>query len=118
VNDLKIDQPRPASFLVIDHVGHTSVAVRPGAAEFFAPELVRWPEFESGCFHHASAECVTIQMFPEALARQLVDANRVVAQARDAKPIAVEHFETLHLPALPVFRFGPETDWQAGYAKI
>jgi hypothetical protein len=118
VDNFKIDQPRPVALFIIDHIGHTCIAVRPRSPEFFAPELVRSPEFGSGCFHHSSAECATIQVFPEALARQPVDTNRVFAQARDAKSIAVEHLETIHFPALPVFRFGPETNRQAGNAKI
>ncbi|PYL41748.1 MAG: hypothetical protein DMF42_09550 [Verrucomicrobia bacterium] len=38
VNQLKVDQPRPASFLVIDNIRHRRIAVRPGAAKFIAPE--------------------------------------------------------------------------------
>jgi len=118
VDNFKIDQPRPIALFVIDHVGHACVAVRPGTAEVFAPELVCSSEFDSSCFHHPVGERVMIQAFPEAFAWQLVDADGVVAHPRDAKSIAVEHLETFHLPPLPVFRFGPETNRQASYAKI
>jgi hypothetical protein len=60
VDNFKIDQPRPIALFIIDHIGQACVAVRPGSPELFAPELVRSPEFESGCFHHASVEGATI----------------------------------------------------------
>jgi hypothetical protein len=118
MNDLKIDQPRPVSFLVIDHVGHTSVAVRPGAAELVAPKLMCAPKFAPGGFHHLACERAAPEMFPKALAWQLIDQYGVVARPRGAELIAVKHPETLHLPALPGFRFRPKTDRQAGDAKI
>jgi hypothetical protein len=68
VDNFKIDQPRPIALVIIDHISHACVAVRPGAPELFAPELVRSSEFQPGRFHHPSAERLTIQVFPEVLA--------------------------------------------------
>jgi hypothetical protein len=60
VNNFKIDQPRPIALVIIDHISHACVAVRPESPELFAPELVRSAEFESGRFHIAPAEGATI----------------------------------------------------------
>src|SRR6266480_2391647 len=57
-------------------------------------------------------------MLPQAFPRQLVRADRFVMGCPGAKTIAIEHFETLHLPALEVLGFGPETNRYAGHSKI
>jgi hypothetical protein len=60
VNNFKIDQPRLITLVIIDHISHACVAVRPESPELFAPELVRPAEFESGRLHHTPAEGATI----------------------------------------------------------
>ncbi|PYJ29320.1 MAG: hypothetical protein DME90_05695 [Verrucomicrobia bacterium] len=50
--------------------------------------------------------------------RQLVGADRFITGCPRAETIAIEHFETLHFPPLPLFGFRPETNRYAGHAKI
>jgi len=69
MDNFKIDQPGPIGPFIINHIGHARIAVGPRSPEFFGPELMRSSEFGSGCFHHSPSEWVTIQVFPEALAR-------------------------------------------------
>src|SRR6266699_3771272 len=57
-------------------------------------------------------------MSPQVFPRQLLGADCFVTGGPGAKTIAIEHFETLHLPPLPVIGFGPETNRYAGHAKI
>jgi hypothetical protein len=57
-------------------------------------------------------------MLPQAFPRQLVGTDRFVTGCPGAETIAIEHFETLHLPPLPVLGFGPKTNRYAGHAKI
>ncbi|PYL41749.1 MAG: hypothetical protein DMF42_09555 [Verrucomicrobia bacterium] len=64
----------------------------------------------AGCFQHLLSQRATVHVFPKAFARQLVDTNCVCARRGSAKPIAVQHFETLHFPALPVFGLAPKAD--------
>jgi hypothetical protein len=56
VNNFKVDQPRPASLLVIDHIIGSRVAVRPQPAKLIAPELMSAPEFVASRFDHSPCE--------------------------------------------------------------
>jgi hypothetical protein len=56
MNDFKVDQPRPTGLLVIDHIGGSCVAVRPGPAKLIAPELMSASEFVASRFDHFSCE--------------------------------------------------------------
>jgi hypothetical protein len=60
MNNLKVDQSRPASLLVIDHIVRSCIAVRPRPAKLFAPELMSAPEFVAGGFHHLPCERAVI----------------------------------------------------------
>jgi hypothetical protein len=110
VNQLKVDHPRSARFLVKDNIRHRRITVRPGAAKFITPELMSSAIFARGCLQHLPSKCATIHVFPKAFARHLVDTNCVCARRGSAKAIAVQHFETLHFPALPVFGLAPKAD--------
>jgi len=57
-------------------------------------------------------------MLPQTFSRQLVGADCVVTAPPGAKTIAIQHIETVHLPASPICDFPPETDWYASHAKI
>src|SRR5207248_3914239 len=50
MSDLEINQPRSFRFLVVDHVSHRGITVRPGTAEFPAFEMMRAPIFIARCF--------------------------------------------------------------------
>jgi hypothetical protein len=110
VDEFEVNQPRPISLLVIDNIGHARVAVRPRAAKFIAPKLMNPAIFAPGRFQHLPGQCATVQVVPEAFSRQLVEANGLCSRSKNTKPIAVQHFETLHFPALPVFHLAPKTD--------
>ena len=57
-------------------------------------------------------------MIPQAFARQLFFANSSRARGKDAKTIAVQHFETTDFPAPPVVHLAPKTDRYGRHAKI
>jgi len=118
VSDFKVNQPRPASLLVINNIRHGRIAVRPRPGKFIAPELMRPAKLAPGCFQHLPSQCATVHVFPEAFPGQLVEANGFCSRSKNTKPIAVQHFETLHFPALPVFGLAPETNGYARYAKV
>ncbi|PYL22686.1 MAG: hypothetical protein DMF37_11625 [Verrucomicrobia bacterium] len=110
VNQFEVNQPRPASLLVIDNIGHARIAVRPRTCKFIAPELMS-PAIFAGCrFQHLPRQCTAVHVFPEAFTRQLAEANRLCSRSKNTKPITVQHFETLHFPPLPVFGLAPKTD--------
>jgi hypothetical protein len=69
VDDFEVDQPRPASLLVINNVGHSRVAVRPPAAKFIAPELVRAEKLAASRFQHLPSQGATVHVFPKAFTR-------------------------------------------------
>jgi len=52
MHNFKVDQPRPAGLIVIDHIVRSCVAVRPRPAKLMAPELMSAPEFMAGRFDH------------------------------------------------------------------
>jgi len=56
MNNFKVDQPRPASLLVIDHVVRACVSVGPRPAELIAPELMSAPEFVASRLDHLPCE--------------------------------------------------------------
>ncbi|PYK59819.1 MAG: hypothetical protein DME43_07545 [Verrucomicrobia bacterium] len=53
VSNLKIDQPGASRLLVVDHIGHRSIAMRPAAAERVAFEIMGPPIFTAGCLQHS-----------------------------------------------------------------
>src|SRR5207237_4602590 len=118
MDDFKVDEPRAAGLLIENNIFHPGVAVGPRPAKLIAPELMSTPQFMRRCFQHLPRERAPVEVLPQALSRQLIDANGVRARYEGMKPIAVEHFKTLHFPASPVFDLGPETDRDAGHAKI
>ena len=118
VPQFEVNQPRTASLLVIDNIAHGRIAVRPRAGKFIAPELMSPVKLAPGCLQHLPSQCATVDVFPKALPRQLVEANGLCSRSKNTKPIAVQHFETRHFPALPVFGLAPETNGYARYAKV
>ncbi|PYJ77262.1 MAG: hypothetical protein DME69_11095 [Verrucomicrobia bacterium] len=110
VNQFEVNQPRPASLRVINDIRHSRIAVRPGPGKFIAPELMSPVKLASGCFQHLPSQCATVDVFPKAFPRHLVEANGLCSRSENTKPIAVQHFETLHFPALPVFGLAPKTN--------
>ena len=52
MNNFKVDEPRPAGLLVIDHVVRSGVAVRPRPAKLIVPELMSASEFAASRFDH------------------------------------------------------------------
>jgi hypothetical protein len=56
MNYFKVDQPRPAGYLVIDHIVRPCVAVRPRPAKLTAPELMSAPEFVASRFDDSPCE--------------------------------------------------------------
>ncbi|PYK44036.1 MAG: hypothetical protein DME53_10000 [Verrucomicrobia bacterium] len=79
---------------------------------------MRAPQFPTSCFHHFSCERAFIQMVPQVFSRKFVRAHCFGVRSEDTKMIAVEHFEALDFPALPVLDFGPEADRYASHTKI
>jgi hypothetical protein len=111
VDNLEIDESSTASFSVVNDVCGGRVSVRPAAIEFLAPKLMCAPKFGARGFQHPPGQRTLIQMFPETLTRQLIEANRPGARAGSAKTIAIEHLKTACFPVLPLFGFAPEADW-------
>jgi hypothetical protein len=75
-------------------------------------------QFMSSSFQHLSPECAPMEVFPQAFARQLIDADGVRARCKSAIPIAIKHLKTPNLPSLPVVRFAPKTNRYIRHAKI
>ncbi|HEU5312433.1 MAG TPA: hypothetical protein VFU08_01320 [Candidatus Udaeobacter sp.] len=75
-------------------------------------------EFMGGSFQHLSRKCAPIEVRPQALTRQLIDADGFCAGCKGAKTIAIEHSKTLYLPSLPVVHIAPETDRYPRHAEI
>jgi hypothetical protein len=111
VNDFEVDQPRPASLLVVNNVGHCRVAMRPPAAKFVAPGLVRAKKLAASRFQHWPSQGVTVHVFPKAFTREFIGADRLRSRRINPKTVAIQHLKTLLLPTLPVFCFAPKTDW-------
>jgi hypothetical protein len=118
VRDLKVNQPRPASLLVIHNISHGRVAVRPLAAKFIAPELMRAEKLAASRLQHRPRQGATVHVCPKAFPREFVGANRLCSGRIGPKTVAIQHLKTLHFPAFPVFCFAPKTDWYVRHAKI
>ncbi|PYK43445.1 MAG: hypothetical protein DME46_07670 [Verrucomicrobia bacterium] len=69
VSNLKIDQPGALRFLVIDHIGHRSIAMGPPIAELLAFVTMSAPIFNAGCFQHSWRERSSIHVIPKVVAR-------------------------------------------------
>ena len=89
VPQFEVNQPRTASLLVIDNIAHGRIAVRPRAGKFIAPELMSPVKLAPGCLQHLPSQCATVDVFPKALPRQLVEANGLCSRSKNTKPIAV-----------------------------
>ncbi|PYK40605.1 MAG: hypothetical protein DME60_07685 [Verrucomicrobia bacterium] len=118
VHDLKVNQPRPASLLVVNNVGHSGVAVRPAAAKFIAPELMRAEKLAASRLQHRPSQGATVHVFPKVFPREFVGADRLCCRRINPKTVAIQHLKTLRFPAPPVFCFAPKTDWYVRHAKI
>jgi hypothetical protein len=118
MHNFKVDQSSPVGLLVIDHVVGSCVAMRPRPAKFMTPELMSASEFVASRFDHSPCERALFQTLPKVFTRQLVGAHRLVTGRPGSKMITIEHFETLHFPASPIFGFRPETNRYAGHSKI
>jgi len=66
VNQFEVNQPCPASLLVINNIRHSRIAVGPRAGKFIAPELMSSAKLAAGCFQHLPSQRATVDMFPEA----------------------------------------------------
>lgn len=118
VDNLEVDEPGTVGPLVIDDIGHGRIGVRPWAAEFIAPKLMRAAELAGGHFEHVPVQCAFGHVLPKTPARELVGAHRSRAHGERAKTITVEHLKTIYFPALPLSRVAPETDRYVREAKI
>ncbi|PYJ46911.1 MAG: hypothetical protein DME85_08170 [Verrucomicrobia bacterium] len=76
------------------------------------------PELMRSRFQHLPRERSPMKVFPETLARQLIDADGVRARCKSTKPIAIKHLKTPDLPSLPVFHLAPKTNRYIRHAKI
>ncbi|PWT86653.1 MAG: hypothetical protein C5B58_01045 [Acidobacteria bacterium] len=56
MNDLEVNESRPASFWVVNDIRRSRVAMRPGTVKFIAPKLMRASKFRSNGFHHPSCQ--------------------------------------------------------------
>jgi hypothetical protein len=64
VNNFKVDESRPAGFVVIYYVVRSGIAVRPWSPKLIARELMSAPEFAASCFDHSTCESTLFQMLP------------------------------------------------------
>ena len=92
MNNLEVDEPRPAGALVIDDIGHGRVRVRPATTKSIAPQLMSAAELFGGRFDHLPVQYPTSHVVPQIAARQLIRANRARAYRKSTKPVSVEHF--------------------------
>ena len=69
VSNLKIDQSGASRYLVVDHIRHRGVAMRPATAEFLSFEMMRPPIFATGCFQHLWRERSPVHVLPQVVAR-------------------------------------------------
>jgi hypothetical protein len=69
VHDLKVNQPRLSSLLVVDNVGHCRVAVRPMPAKLTAPELMRAEKLAACRFQHLPSQGAAVHVLPKAFTR-------------------------------------------------
>src|SRR4029077_12534123 len=118
MNNFKINQPRASGLLIIDHIVHASIAVRPRSTKLAAPELMGAPEFVSCRLHHLPGERPAIEVVPEALSRKFVGTHSVRSRCISAKTIAVKRVEPFYLPPTPLFDFGPETNRYSSDSKV
>jgi len=118
VHDLEIDQPRTVRLLVINHVGHRRIGVRPRRAKFIAPKLMSAAIFAAGRFEHALVQRPLFHVVPKTLPRQLIQADRACVRHRRVKTIAVQHLETAGFPASPLPHIAQETNRYVRQTKI
>jgi hypothetical protein len=118
VDDFEINQPRPASLLVINNVGRRRIGVRPEIAKFLAPELVGATKLAASRFQHRPRQCATVHVIPKAFTGQFVEAHGLCVRGKNAKTIAVEHLKAARFPALPVFDLAPEPNRYVRQAKV
>jgi len=101
VSNLKIDQSGAPGFLVVNHIGHRGVAMRPGTAELLVFEMMRAPIFPTGCFQHPWREHSPIHVIPQIVAGQFVQRYAATVPDLRAKTVAVEHLKTSPFPPPP-----------------
>jgi hypothetical protein len=92
--------------------------VRPPAAKFIAPKLMRVEKLAGCRFQHRPGQGATVHVFPKAFTREFVGADRLCRRRINPKTVAIQHLKTLHFPAPPVFRFAPKMEWYVRHAKI
>jgi len=56
MNNFKVNQSRPVSLPIVDNIAHSCIAVRPRAAEFVAPQLMRLAQLAARCFQHPTRQ--------------------------------------------------------------
>jgi hypothetical protein len=118
VVDLKIDQARTICFRFVDYVCHAGITVRPAAPEFVAPKLMGPMQFHRRGPQHPPRQRATINVFPKTFARNFIEDDGARTRLTRFKVVAIEHFEAIDLPSLPVFNFAPEPNRNSGDAKI
>jgi len=118
MHNLEVDQPRTVCPRIVENILRCGVAMRPPPAEFIARKLMSAAKFGSAGLQHSLCQCAAIHVVPKTFARQLLSHYAAGARGISAKAIAIQHFETFHLPALPIFHFAPETNRNTGHAKI
>jgi hypothetical protein len=118
MNDFEVNQSGPAGFFVVNDIRRRRIPMRPGAGKFVASKLMRMPKFSSSGFQHPARQGAFVQVVPETFPRQLIEANRSATGSGRPKTIAIEHSETVRLPALPLFGSAPEANRYARHAKI
>jgi len=83
-----------------------------------APELMGAAKLSRCGLQHSPRERAAIQVFPQAFAWKLFSDNASGAGSVDAKAVAIEHFEGVDFPPLPIFHFAPEPNRNIGHPKI
>jgi hypothetical protein len=118
VSYLKIDQPCAPRFLVIDHISHRGIAMRPVAAEFLVFEMMRAPIFTTGGFQHSWREGPPVHVIPQIVAGQFVQHYGATVPDLRTKTVAVEHLKTPHFPPPPFPYVAQVANWNAGCMKV
>jgi len=118
VSNLKIDQSGAPGFLVVNHIGHRGVPMRPGTAELLVFEMMRAPIFATGRCQHSRPERSPIHVIPQVVAGQFVQRYGATAPDLRAKTVAVEHLKTSRFPPPPFPRVAQVANWNVGRAKV
>ncbi len=118
MHNLEVDQSRTVCPRIVENILRCGVAMRPPPAEFIARKLMSAAKFGSAGLQHSLCQCAAIHVVPKTFARQLLSHYTAGARGISAKAITIQHFETFHLPTLPIFHFAPETNRNTGHAKI